>query len=134
MPKLLIEEGGQASVFELFEDEVTIGRGASNAVQVADALRAFIAKPGRAEALAPIRKRALDLGLTDIALASFVLQSPGDISDTELALLARLTAVHKDAWWRAFEHQHGHESEPDERDGNESDDDHSEQARVQVAS
>ena len=36
MPKLLIEEGGQASVFELFEDEVTIGRGASNAVQVVD--------------------------------------------------------------------------------------------------
>jgi hypothetical protein len=36
VPKLLIDEGGQASVFELFEDEVTIGRGASNAVQIAD--------------------------------------------------------------------------------------------------
>ena len=37
MPKLVIEEGGQQSVFELFEDEATIGRGAANAIQVADA-------------------------------------------------------------------------------------------------
>lgn len=36
MPKLLINEGGQASVFELLDDEATIGRGASNAVQIAD--------------------------------------------------------------------------------------------------
>jgi hypothetical protein len=34
--KLTITESGQASVFELFEDEVTIGRGASNAIQVSD--------------------------------------------------------------------------------------------------
>ena len=37
MSKLLINEGGQASVFELFDDEATIGRGAANAIQVADA-------------------------------------------------------------------------------------------------
>ena len=37
MPKLLINEGGQASVFELFDDEATIGRGASNAIQIVDA-------------------------------------------------------------------------------------------------
>lgn len=37
MSKLLINESGQSSVFELFEDEATIGRGASNAIQVADA-------------------------------------------------------------------------------------------------
>jgi hypothetical protein len=37
VPKLLIDEGGQQSVFDLFENEVTIGRGASNGVQVADA-------------------------------------------------------------------------------------------------
>ena len=36
MPKLLIQEGGQQSVFELFDDEVTIGRGAANVIQVAD--------------------------------------------------------------------------------------------------
>lgn len=36
MPKLLINEGGQASVFELFDDEATIGRGASNAIQIVD--------------------------------------------------------------------------------------------------
>ena len=36
MAKLTITEGGQASVFELFEDEATIGRGASNAIQVSD--------------------------------------------------------------------------------------------------
>ena len=36
MPKLLIQEGGQQSVFELFDDEVTLGRGAANTVQVAD--------------------------------------------------------------------------------------------------
>jgi len=36
VPKLVIEEGGQQSVFELFEDEATIGRGAANAIQVAD--------------------------------------------------------------------------------------------------
>jgi len=37
VPKLLIHEGGQQSVFELFDDETTIGRGAANVVQVADA-------------------------------------------------------------------------------------------------
>ena len=37
MPKLLINEGGQASVFELFDDEATIGRGASNSIQIVDA-------------------------------------------------------------------------------------------------
>ena len=36
MAKLTITESGQSSVFELFEDEVTIGRGASNAIQVSD--------------------------------------------------------------------------------------------------
>ena len=36
MAKLTITESGQASVFELFEDEATIGRGASNAIQVSD--------------------------------------------------------------------------------------------------
>ena len=36
MPKLMIDEGGQASVFELFEDEISVGRGASNAIQVVD--------------------------------------------------------------------------------------------------
>jgi hypothetical protein len=36
VPKLLINEGGQASVFELFDDEATIGRGASNAIQIVD--------------------------------------------------------------------------------------------------
>ena len=36
MPKILIQEGGQQSVFELFDDEITIGRGAANAIQVAD--------------------------------------------------------------------------------------------------
>lgn len=36
MPKLLIQEGGQQSVFELFDDEVTVGRGAANVIQVAD--------------------------------------------------------------------------------------------------
>jgi hypothetical protein len=37
VPKIFIQEGGQQSVFELFDDETTIGRGAANAVQVADA-------------------------------------------------------------------------------------------------
>jgi len=36
VPKLLIQEGGQQSVFELFDDEVTVGRGAANVIQVAD--------------------------------------------------------------------------------------------------
>lgn len=36
MPKILIQEGGQQSVFELFDDEITVGRGAANAIQVAD--------------------------------------------------------------------------------------------------
>lgn len=36
MPKILIQEGGQQSVFELFDDETTVGRGAANAIQVAD--------------------------------------------------------------------------------------------------
>jgi hypothetical protein len=36
VPKLYIAESGQESVFELFDDEVTIGRGAANAIQVAD--------------------------------------------------------------------------------------------------
>lgn len=36
MPKLMIQEGGQQSVFELFDDETTVGRGAANAIQVAD--------------------------------------------------------------------------------------------------
>ena len=36
MPKLVIQEGAQQSVFELFEDEATIGRGAANAIQVVD--------------------------------------------------------------------------------------------------
>jgi hypothetical protein len=36
VPKLFIVEGGQESVFELLGDEVTIGRGASNAIQVMD--------------------------------------------------------------------------------------------------
>jgi hypothetical protein len=36
VPKILIQEGGQQSVFELFDDEITIGRGAANAIQVAD--------------------------------------------------------------------------------------------------
>ena len=36
MPKLIIQEGEQQSVFELFDDEVTIGRGAASAIQVAD--------------------------------------------------------------------------------------------------
>src|SRR5207244_9211471 len=34
--KLMIQEGGQQSLFELFDDEVSIGRGAANQVQVAD--------------------------------------------------------------------------------------------------
>ena len=36
MARLTISEGGQSSVFELLDDEVTIGRGASSSVQVAD--------------------------------------------------------------------------------------------------
>jgi len=36
VPKLFIVEGGQESVFELLGDEVTIGRGAANSVQVFD--------------------------------------------------------------------------------------------------
>lgn len=36
VPKLTIEEGAQRSVFELFDDEVTVGRGASNSIQVVD--------------------------------------------------------------------------------------------------
>jgi hypothetical protein len=34
--RLLINEGGQATVFELLDDDVTLGRGASNSVQVTD--------------------------------------------------------------------------------------------------
>lgn len=36
MPRLMIQEGGSASVFELLDDDVTIGRGASSAIQVSD--------------------------------------------------------------------------------------------------
>jgi hypothetical protein len=36
VPKLFIVEGGQESVFELLGDEVTIGRGAANSIQVID--------------------------------------------------------------------------------------------------
>src|SRR5688572_32103727 len=38
MAKLYISEGGKEAVYELFDDspEVTVGRGASNAVQIAD--------------------------------------------------------------------------------------------------
>ena len=36
MPKLVIQEGDQQSVFELFEDEATIGRGAASGIQVVD--------------------------------------------------------------------------------------------------
>lgn len=36
MPKLLIHEGAQQSVFELFDDEASIGRGAANVIQVTD--------------------------------------------------------------------------------------------------
>ncbi len=36
MPKLLINENGNQSVYEIFETEVTIGRGASNEVQLHD--------------------------------------------------------------------------------------------------
>ena len=36
MPKLYIDEDGQTSVYEILETEVTIGRGAANAVQLRD--------------------------------------------------------------------------------------------------
>ncbi len=36
MPKLYIDEDGRTSVYEILEDEVTIGRGAANAVQLRD--------------------------------------------------------------------------------------------------
>jgi hypothetical protein len=36
VPRLLIQEGGQQSVFDLFDDEVTIGRGAASSIQVSD--------------------------------------------------------------------------------------------------
>ncbi len=36
MPKLYINEGGNEAVYEIFDNEVTLGRGAANDVQVAD--------------------------------------------------------------------------------------------------
>ncbi len=36
MPKLLISDASEEYVYEIFDDEVTIGRGAANSVQVAD--------------------------------------------------------------------------------------------------
>ncbi|MDJ0521223.1 MAG: FHA domain-containing protein [Planctomycetota bacterium] len=36
MPKLYIDEEGHESVYEIFDDEVTLGRGAANAVQIHD--------------------------------------------------------------------------------------------------
>jgi hypothetical protein len=36
VPRLLINEGGQSSVFDLLDDDLTLGRGASNSIQVSD--------------------------------------------------------------------------------------------------
>ena len=36
MPTLYIDEEGKTAVYEILEDEVTIGRGAANAVQLRD--------------------------------------------------------------------------------------------------
>lgn len=84
---------------------VARARGSSLAQRApaARALRDFIVDRKREDALVPLRAQGLQRGLSDIVLASFLVQSDGTTDDSDLALLGKLVAETKDPWWRVFE-------------------------------
>jgi hypothetical protein len=67
---------------------------------VAAELAAFIKLPPSTRAITGLRRRALERGARDIALASFLAVDASATDDAQLAVLDSLIARHRDPWWQ----------------------------------
>ena len=63
-------------------------------------LRTFLERHERAEAINPLRARALQRGLRDIVLASLLAVDERVIDDADVQLLDRLVVDDRDGWWK----------------------------------
>ncbi|HEU4923788.1 MAG TPA: hypothetical protein VFT23_12010, partial [Burkholderiales bacterium] len=69
---------------------------------LAQTLRAFLVDEQPKGELETLRTRALRLGLTDIALASFLAVPDSEIEEKRLVALVQLADKQPDAWWRVL--------------------------------
>lgn len=63
-------------------------------------LRTFLERHERAEAINPLRARALQRGLHDIVLASLLAVDERVIDDADLQLMDKLVVDNRDGWWK----------------------------------
>jgi hypothetical protein len=70
---------------------------------IAEQLRGLIVDRRPVAELAALRARALQQGLSDVALASFLAMPDGERDEANLAALAKLTAAQQDSWWKILE-------------------------------